>query len=496
MDNCALAPHDAAVRDSPTVQTLGLFVDALARRAQQTTHPRNLPPGPAGVPLLGSFLDVHRNVLEMLERGLREHGDTIRYRMGPFDFVVVHRPEDIRTVLLERVDDFPKSPSYSGLELVVGKGLLTSGGEFWKRQRRLATPAFHHKHLQQLGETMVRCTSELVDEWEHLAGPAPQLDLHEHMMALTLRIVGQALFSTELSAHVGAMGPALATVLEHANFISTSLLLAPPPWMPTARNRRFAAAMKVVDDLVLDIIAQRRTVSEAGGDMGGEARGDLLGMLMSATDVDGTVRMSDRELRDEVATLVLAGHETTAQALTWTFMLLSRHVDVQRRMVAEIREVCGDAPPKFEHLRALEYTGRVIDESLRLYPPAWLFERQARVDIELGGYAIPAGTVIAIAPWTLHRHPGHWPNPEGFDPDRFLPEAVAARPRYVYLPFGGGPRQCIGVNFALYEAKLVLATVLQRVSLELVPGQDLSCDAAVTLRPAHGLKVRLRRRDA
>lgn len=480
------------MRETSAVQTLGMFVDAFARRHRRTET--NLPPGPTGVPLLGSFFDVHRDVLELFERGLREHGDTVRYRFGPFDFVVVHRPEDIRAVLLERADDFRKSPSYAGLEMVVGKGLLISEGEFWKRQRRLMTPAFHHKRLVDFGATMVRCASELADDWDRVSAPsrrsdadnATVIDLHEHMLGLTLRIVGLTLFSTELSAQAGSMGPALAIALEHANFIATSMLLAPPPWVPTPRNRRFQAAMRVVDDLVLGIIAQRRKT--------GEDPGDLLGMLMAATDEGGGVGMTDRELRDEVATLVLAGHETTAQALTWTFMLLSRHPEIERRAVAEIREVCGDAPPTFEHLRALDYTGRVIDEALRLYPPAWLFERQAIVDVELGGYTVPANTMVAVVPWTLHRHPGHWPNPEGFDPDRFLPEAAAARPRYTYLPFGGGPRQCIGVNFALYEAKLVLATLLQRYSLELIPGQDLSCDAAVTLRPAHGMKVRLRRR--
>jgi cytochrome P450 len=479
------------MRDSSAVQTLGLFVNALARRRFPVA---NQPPGPTGVPFLGSFFDVQRDVLELFERGLREHGDTVRFRFGPFDFVVIHRTEDIRTMLLERADDFGKSPSYAGLELVIGKGLLTSEGELWKRQRRLMTPAFHHRRLIDFSTTMVRCASELADDWDQRSkrdAGAPIIDLHQHMLSLTLRIVGLTLFSTELSAHAGAMGPALEIVLEHANFIATSMLLAAPQWLPTPRNRRFQAAMQVVDDLVLGIIAQRRShpITE-----GGEDPGDLLGMLMAPPADGGEIGMTDRELRDEVATLVLAGHETTAQALTWTFMLLSRHPEIERRVVAEIRDVCADAPPSFEHLRALEYTGRVIDEALRLYPPAWLFERQALVDVELGGYAIPAKTPVAVVPWTLHRHPGYWPNPEGFDPDRFLPEAVAARPRYAYLPFGGGPRQCIGVNFALYEAKLVLATLLQRYRVELIPGQDLSCDAAVTLRPAHGMKVQLRRR--
>jgi cytochrome P450 len=463
------------------------FTRAIARRRK--LGDRRLPPGPEGLPLLGSYLDVHHDMLGMFERGLRDHGDTVRYRFGPFDFIAIHRPEDIRTVLLERADDFRKSPSYEGLRLVIGDGLLTSEGEFWRRQRKLATPAFHHQRLRDFCETMVRCASERADEWQAIVaaqGSDARIDLHEHMLALTFRIVGHTLFSTELSDKAGDMGPAMATVLEHANYVASAMLLNPPPWVPTPRNLRFRKAMAIVDDVVLGIIAERRRTSEDTG--------DLLGMLMAATDETGQVRMSDQELRDEVATLVLAGHETTAQTLSWTFMLLSRHPEIERRVVAEIREVCGDRPPCFEDLKALEYTGRVIDESMRLYPPAWLFERQPLVDVELDGYDIPAHTLVAIVPWTLHRHPRYWDNPEGFDPDRFLPERVAERPRYTYLPFGGGPRQCIGVNFALYEAKLVLATLMQRFSPALVPGQDLRPEASVTLRPRHGLQMWLRPR--
>ncbi len=462
-----------------------VFAEALLRRRE--VDESTLPPGPEGVPLLGSALEMREDVLSMFMRGLLEYGDTVRFRFGPFDFVSIHRPEDIRVVLLERVDEFPKSPSYDGLRLVVGQGLLTSEGGLWRRQRKRMTPAFHHERLLEFCETMVRCSIDCADEWDAMARERNgnlMIDLHERMLALTFRIVGLTLFSTELSEKAGGMGPALATVLEHANHVVLSMFLCPPPWVPTPRNVRFRKALATVDEIVLGIIAERRRT--------GEDSNDLLGMLMA--DESGSERMSDRELRDEVATLVLAGHETTAQALTWTFMLLAQHPEIERRVVAEIRESCGDRPPTLEDLEALEYTGRVIDESMRLYPPAWLFERQAAGDTELGGFQIPAKTMIAIAPWTLHRHPAFWDNPEGFDPDRFLPERVAARPRYSYLPFGGGPRQCIGVNFALYEAKLVLATLLQRYSFALVPGQNLRPDAAVTLRPAHGMKMWLRPR--
>ncbi len=449
-----------------------------------------LPPGPPGLPLIGNVLDIRRDVLGLFERGLREYGDTVRYQFGPWDFITIHRPEDIRTVLLERHADFHKSPSYQGLELVLGKGLLTTEDTTWQRQRKLATPAFHHKRLLGMYETMLRCAVDHADAWAELTRtePAPVVDVHEQMSALTFRIVGLTLCSTELSDHAGAMGPALTFVLGYANDLVTSLMLSPPPWVPTPRNLRFRKALAVVDEVVHGIIAQRRR--------SGEDPGDLLGMLMAAKveDEAGQESLSDRELRDNIATLVIAGHETTANALTWTFLLLARHPEIEARLLAEIEQVCGSAPPTVEQLASLTYTGQVIDEALRLYPPAWIFEREAQVDLELGGYEIPKGTLLAVPTWTLHRHPDHWEQPSRFDPDRFTEKAKAARQRYVYLPFGGGPRQCIGTAFALAEAKLVLASLVQRFRLELVPGQDVRPDPAVTLRPRHGLKMRLHAR--
>ncbi|NJK33184.1 MAG: cytochrome P450, partial [Deltaproteobacteria bacterium] len=316
--------------------------------------------------------------------------------------------------------------------------------------------------------------------------PAPVVDMHEQMMALTFRIVGLTLCSTELSDKAGAMGPALTTALNFANEIVTSLTLQPPLWVPTANNRRFRAALAVLDSVVQGIIDERRR--------SGEEHGDLLDMLMSAMVEDESGRlepMSDRELRDNLATLVVAGHETTANLLSWTFLLLARHLEIERRLYTEIERVCGGAAPKVEQVPELTYTGQVIDEALRLYPPAWIFEREAHAEVEIDGYSLPPGTIVAIPTWTLHRHPGFWSRPDHFDPERFSEAAKAGRPRYVYIPFGGGPRVCIGNAFALLEAKLALATLVQRFRFELIPGQDLRPDAAITLRPRAGLRMRV-----
>jgi cytochrome P450 len=259
-------------------------------------------------------------------------------------------------------------------------------------------------------------------------------------------------------------------------------LVRVPPFVPTPANLRFKRAMKTIDDVVYRLIRERRAAENKGD--------DLLGMLMESTD-DGTA-MDDQQLRDEVITMVLAGHETTANLLSWTFRLLSQHPDVARRAREEALRVLGDREPALSDVKSLEYTRRVLDEALRLYPPAWMFERQAIEDDVLGGYPIAKGSIVGFCPYVMHRHPAHWENPEGFDPDRFSPERSQKRPRYAYLPFGGGPRTCIGNHFAMMEAQIILAMVLREHRIELDPSHPVVLDPVITLRPKHGIHVRRR----
>jgi cytochrome P450 len=261
-----------------------------------------------------------------------------------------------------------------------------------------------------------------------------------------------------------------------------------PPYIPTPGNVRFKRAKKTLDDVVYGLISERRAAAAKSRDFGG----DLLGMLMAATEEGSSAGMDDRQLRDEIITMILAGHETTANLLSWTFHLLSKHPEVERRVREEARRVLGDRDPVLEDVRSLEYTKMVIEEALRLYPPAWVFERQAIAPDTLGGYPIEPGAIVALCPYVLHRHPDHWENPEGFDPERFRPERAEKRPRYAYLPFGGGPRTCVGNHFAMMEAQILLAMIVREQRLELEPSHRVVLDPVITLRPKHGIKVRRR----
>ena len=448
--------------------------------AERESSKNGPPPGPRGVPFFGSVMDAWRDPLDLMVRTQRTYGDVARLKFGHWSYYPIHDPADVHHVLVENYKAYTKSRNYSGLKLVVGSGLITSEGEFWRGQRKLAQPAFHKQRLAAFADAMVKDTASMLDRW---AESGPTLDVHEEMTRLTLRIVGRTLFSTDVDGEAQSIGAALTLAIKWANEYVESVVRL-PPWVPTPHNVRFGRAKKTLDDLVFRIIASRRE--------SGEDPGDLLSMLMAARDEETRAGMTDQQLRDEVMTLVLAGHETTANALSWAFYLLSRHPDVMRRLKGEVDRVLGDRAPTLADVPALAYTKMVVEESMRLYPPVWIFERQAQEDDVIGGYAIPKGSIVSVCPWSIHRSTKLWDNPEGFDPERFAPAAVAARPKFAYLPFGGGPRMCIGNAFAMMEAQIIVAMVAQRYALELVPGHPIVPDPLVTLRPRHGVRMTLR----
>lgn len=430
------------------------------------------PPRPPATPLLGHVPLLWRDPLGALVDGMREQGDVVGYDCGAFELLLVNDADAVQHVLQKNHRNYRKSRNYRPLRLVLGDGLLTSEGKAWLRHRKLAQPAFHHRALHRFAEEMVRLTVDHVGRWRD----GTTLDLHREMMQLTLRIVGATLFSADLLDDAEDIGRALDVVLPYA-WRRTENPVQLPPWIPTPENLRFRRARHRLDRLVVDLVQRRRNMAEPPL--------DLLSMLMGAEDDEGG--LSNEALRDEILTLVLAGHETTANALTFLGYLLALHPAAARRLAAEVDEVLGGRRPTRDDVSALTYTTRVVQEAMRIFPPVWGFEREAVEADVVGGYPVRPGTVIAVAPYTLHRHRRYWDGPEGFDPDRFSPERSAGRHRFAYLPFGGGPRICIGKGFAMMEAVLVVATVAQRWHLSLRPGERLELEPGITLRPRGGL---------
>jgi cytochrome P450 len=447
---------------------------------QAATLPLASAPGPSGAPLFGNLFDAWRDPLKLLSDSARDHGNVVRLRFGPYTYVLVSGLSEIQHVLVKNQKNYTKSRSYQGVKLVLGDGLLTSEGEFWRRQRRLVQPAFHVQKLRGLAGTMARLTEEQIGRWKSLPASGRTLDMHAEMMRLTFRIVGQTLCSSDVEGDAQAIGDAITAAMRFANeYVETIIRI--PTWLPLPKNLRFHRAKTTLDALVYRLIEEHRTNSDRDG--------DLLSMLMAQTDEGDGQGMTPKQLRDEVMTLVLAGFETTANALTWTLYLLSKHPDIAHRLRQETEEVLAGRSPTFEDLPRLEFTERVLSEAMRLYPPAWCLERAAAEDDEVGGYAIPAGTTIAVCPYVLHRNPSYWENPETFDPDRFLPERSTARSRFAYLPFGDGPRICIGKGFAMMEAKIVLAMIAGAFQLEPAGTRAVELDPGITLRPKGGMPL-------
>jgi cytochrome P450 len=446
------------------------------------SSPSRTLPGPRGRPLLGSLLEAWADPLDLFARATREHGDLVGFRFGWLRYCLVNDADAAHRVLVENAKGYSKSRNYAGLKVLLGDGLLTSEGEHWRRQRRLSQPAFHRERLAGFAATMASCTSDMLDRWEaERAGRDRPIDLHLEMMRLTFRIVGRTLLGADLDAEASEFGRALGVALDWANRHAEAIVPL-PPWVPTPHNLRFRRARGVIEGVLLRVLAERRAARDHGA--------DLLGMLMDARDEATGEGMTDRQLLDELLTFTLAGHETTANALCFTFYLLSKHPDVARRCAAEVAEALGDRAPTPEDLPRLPFVKATIEEALRLYPPAWLVERQALAPDDLLGHRLGEGVIVGVSPFIMHRNPRYWPNPEGFAPERFLrPEP--ARPKLAYLPFGAGPRSCIGNAFALMEMQILVSMILMRATIDVVPEFRLALEPSVTLRPRGGVPVRL-----
>ncbi len=439
-------------------------------------------PGPPGHFLFGSTRDIRRDPLHFGLEMAQHYGDIVRIRLLFWPAYLVNHPDGVKHVLQENQQNYHKDLyPYKILKPLLGQGLVTNDGESWLQQRHLMQPAFHRKRLAAFSTLMTDATVSMLDQWQRFAERDQPLDVAAEMLHLTLRIAGQALFNIDLSDESHTVGQAVATV----NKLLSEYLSAPfPPLsIPTPRSRRLQAARRTLDQVVHDIIVQRR---QQHADTG-----DLLSMLLLTCDEATDQGMNERQVRDEVMTLLIAGHETVATALIWSWYLLSQHPEVERRLHSELDEVLSGHLPTVDHLNRLSYTRMVIEEVLRLYPPAWVFGRKAIADDEIGGYFIPASSMIVLSPYITHRHPAFWKHPEAFDPERFAPVQAAGRPHYAYFPFGGGPRICIGNNFALMEMQLVLATLSQHYQLRLVPGHPVEPEALLSLRPRAGLPMTL-----
>lgn len=424
-----------------------------------------------------------RHRLTFFQDMWRTYGDVVRIPFGAEQVFLLNDPTHLEHVLLRAHGNYHKSSRINrARKLVLDECLLTTDGEVWKRQRLLAQPAFTRAALSGYVPDMIEVATAELDGWRaRVDGPA--FDVSAPFVRLAVRVTGKTLFGSELSEHVETVRTAVHALLA-SGAARMSSLLPLPLWIPTGNNRALRSALRALDEVVWDVIRRAR-------EEGVEGRSDILARMMTARDEEGRA-LTDQELRNQVVNFLTAGYESTAAALAWTLFLIGQRPSVQDALAAEVAEVLAGRPPLEADVKRLELCGRVIRESMRLYPPAWLFDREAVVDDVVGGYRIPRGAQIMISPYLLHRHPEHWEDPERFDPDRFLPERVAARHPMAYLPFSKGPRFCVGEQFSMVEMILTLALFAQRYRVEVDPQHPVELLDFMTLRNAHGVQCVLR----
>jgi len=408
----------------------------------------------------------------------------LQFRVLFLHTFLVIKPDYIERVLLTHHSNYGKSNFVRHLlGPLLGKGLFISEGETWRRQRRIAAPAFHNRRVADFVATMSACAEATLARWRTIGQP---FDVAAEMMALTLDVIARTMFSTDVRGEVAAVRRLMDIVIALRPGVLD--LLGLPERLPRRQPAAYRRAIAEFEALVARLMAERRA--------DGVDRGDLLSLLLAARDPDSGEGMSDRQLRDEILTFFTAGHETTANALSWTWYLLACNPAAEARLHAELDRVLGGPMPAFADLAELNWTRMVIEEAMRLYPPAHTISRTAVGEDWIGGVRVPPGALITISPYVTHRNPNLWPEPERFDPERFAPVASAGRHRFAYLPFGGGPRICIGNNFAMAEAQVILAAIAQRYRIRLAPGREVTPIGKITLRPRDGVWVTLEPRRA
>lgn len=441
-----------------------------------------LPPGPRQRFPLENLLAIRRDRLGFLTGLPERYGEVVYFKLGPQPVFLVSNPDYIRDILITHNRNFMKGEGLQRAKRLLGEGLLTSEGEFHLRQRRLVQPAFHRQRIGGYAATMVDYANRMSENWSD----GQELDVSREMMRLTLAIAGKTLFDADVGGEADEIGDALSDAMKLFNRLTLPFSQYLER-LPLPATRRFNKARQRLDATIYRMIDERRK--------SGHDRGDLLSMLIQARDDEGDGKgMTDVQLRDESMTIFLAGHETTANALTWTWYLLSQNPVVEAKFHEEIDRVLGGRSPGFEDYPALRYTEMVFAESMRLYPPAWIIGRRALSDYRIGDYVAPARSILLMSQYIVHRNPNYFPDPLRFDPERWTPAEKEKRPQFSYFPFGGGPRLCIGEQFAWMEGVLVLAAVAQRWRMRMVSGHPVELEPTVTLRPRHGMRMTIVRR--
>jgi len=440
--------------------------------SRHTTTPN--PPGPRGLPVLGNTLQFGRHTFDFLRR-CREYGDVVYFEVLGQPFYQLNDPADIHHVLVDNNENYTKG-SFLTKQFgeFLGKGLLLNEGDDWRRQRHLVQPAFDPERISIYAEMMTSYTERLLDSWE--AG-TPR-DIHTDMTQLTLEVAASTLLDIDIRAESSELRTAFHDITEEFRK-RTARPVSLPQWIPTPRNRRYQHALEQINDIVYEIIARRRT----------EPGNGVVSMLLAASD-ESDETVDNKQIRDEIVTLLFAGHETTAVALTFTWYLLATHPRQEERLVTELDDVLDGESPTMSAVPDLEYTRKVLKESLRLYPPVFGILREPVQDDQISGYQIPAGATVAMNQIAVHHDPRYFDDPKAFTPARWSDDFEESLPQFAYFPFGGGPRRCIGERFAMLEATLIVATVAQQYHLELVSDRDLTLKPSVTTRPEKPIRVR------